>query len=127
MVSQLGAALLSPEVLPWLTGSGGALVVLAFWVQAERSDKRELRKECASWRATDAVRSDTVTALVRECTACITQITAQVSNGSDQISDIVEQLRTKVENFRCNATPTFPADERKPDARPIPGGLPKSV
>lgn len=128
MMQNLASALLSPEVLPWITGSGGALVVLFLWVQAERSDKRDLRKECATWRDRDASRADTVVQLVREATGCIATITERVSNGDDAISDLLKTLQRTVADFRCNAaTPTRKANEHKGDSSPIPRSLPESI
>jgi len=108
MMTAVANALTSPDVLPWITGSGGALVVLFLWVQAERSDKRELRKECSSWRASDSTRSEAFTALLRECTGCITKITEQFSHGNERVDTLLDELKDKVSSFRCNANHSHP-------------------
>lgn len=40
------------QLLPWLTGSGGALVVLALWVKSLRADKATLESSCKDKDAT---------------------------------------------------------------------------
>jgi len=123
-MNQLASALTSPEVLPWITGSGGALVVLFLWVQAERSDKRDLRKECSSWRASDANRSEAFTALLRECTSCITKITEQFSHGNNRVDSLLDELTDKVSSFRCNANSHRPEPH---DGQQATGSVPRRL
>lgn len=131
MIPELATALTSPEILPWLTGSGGALFVLAFWVNAERDDKKNIAKE--NRRLLDRVdeRDDTVTSLVRECTSCISSITERVSLGqttSEAVKESVHRLEQLVAQIPCakyHVTPQHPASHDGPSS--IPSGLPTGV